>query len=633
MTTMENLKDYTSEDITFKDKIAYLITRTDEEEVQEIFKGCLMIPEADLTPEQKSVFEDIDSGDNKKRFRGIWYMAATLTTDEVATMASLKQEKTGDYLQLLCEQCKTGDRYCYQMIPATKPTISPEDLEKKLEDIHKKLPTIYGANGAVLLGAVAHKSILPTLDHTIAASMIGYPQTLLASKTLTDQLQKDRALAKTHGVDLDVLTLSRTMIETGQVQAMKAIMLDQAKGTNLNSPTMLQHLANIKVSQRNVLDSLQDPGKEADRKIGASIRTELNLTAFQFPVEGVKDLVILPLANEIASIYKGPDALPTYMLLKLQESWAKEDRNVIIPRYISGSKTKWLDGAVLAVHKNIHEIQDMKNILWTEIGYNPEIENQLPECQKYARKVEFSYIRLVYELRRRLGYDTDQIFLYEAYQKLAQRTGERAPAFVARAASLREQAYCSKTDDDYENLYENPWNQHYEIVLRGFTNKQLMGEINRINPKDMASLKLAVDETEIMFSKNLRMGLVQGQEDPRALVGLPLPSEEVIQQIQELTGMCYNCGDKNHFRNQCPSQEPVCYKCKRPGHIKMHCTFTYHNPGRGNRRGGRGGVRNPNRNNNDRKEPAKINQLEAPEQTESIWTPFAHQTSFHNGSQ
>ena len=99
---MENLKDYTSEDITFKDKIAYLIKTTDEQEVQEIFKGCLMIPEADLTPEQKRVFEDIDSVDNKKRFRGIWYMAATLTTDEVATMASLSQEKTGDYLQLLC---------------------------------------------------------------------------------------------------------------------------------------------------------------------------------------------------------------------------------------------------------------------------------------------------------------------------------------------------------------------------------------------------------------------------------------------------------------------------------------------------------------------------------------------------
>jgi hypothetical protein len=159
-----------------------------------------------------------------------------------------------------------------------------------------------------------------------------------------------------------------------------------------------------------------------------------------------------------------------------------------------------------------------------------------------------------------------------------------------------------------------------------------MGEISRINPKDMASLKLAVDETEIMFSRNLRMGLVQGQEDPRALVGLPLPSEEVIQQIQELTGSCYNCGDRNHMRNQCPSQEPVCYKCKKPGHIRLNCTVTYHNPARGNRRGGRG-FRGQNRNNNDRREPAKINQLEAPEQTESIWTPFSHQTSFHNGSQ
>ena len=108
MITMENLKDYTSEDITFKDKIAYLIKKIDDQEEQEIFKGCLMIPEANLTPEQNRVLEDIQSPDNKKRFRGIWYMASTLTPDEVATMASLSQEKTGDYLQLLCEQCKTA---------------------------------------------------------------------------------------------------------------------------------------------------------------------------------------------------------------------------------------------------------------------------------------------------------------------------------------------------------------------------------------------------------------------------------------------------------------------------------------------------------------------------------------------
>ena len=261
---MENLKDYTSEDITFKDKIAYITKTVDEQEVIEIFKGCLLIPEADLTPEQKHTLEGMEPPENKKGFRGIWYMAATLTPDEVATMASLSQENTGDYLQLLCEQCKTGERPCYQLVPATKPPLSPDDLKKKLEDIHNRLPAIYGQNGAVLLGAVANKTLLPTLNHTIAASMIGYPQTLLANKTLTEKIQQDRALSQTHGVDLDVLTLSRTMIETGQVQAMKAIMLSQAKGTDLKSPTMLQHLANIKVSQRSMLDSLQDPGKEED---------------------------------------------------------------------------------------------------------------------------------------------------------------------------------------------------------------------------------------------------------------------------------------------------------------------------------------------------------------------------------
>ena len=107
--------------------------------------------------------------------------------------------------------------------------------------------------------------------------------------------------------------------------------------------------------------------------------------------------------------------------------------------------------------------------------------------------MEFSYIRLVYELRKRLSHDSDQLFLYKSYRKLAQRTGERATEFVARAATLREQAYCHTTDDNHENVYSNPWDQHYEIVLRGFTNKQLMGEISRIDPKDMTSLRVTVE--------------------------------------------------------------------------------------------------------------------------------------------
>ena len=100
---------------------------------------------------------------------------------------------------------------------------------------------------------------------------------------------------------------------------MKAIMIEKAKGTDPGSPTMLKHLTYLKVSQQNVLDSLRDPGTP-DRKVGSSIRTELNLTDYQLTVEGLKELTLLPLPNKIANIYKGPNAVPTYMLLKLQES-------------------------------------------------------------------------------------------------------------------------------------------------------------------------------------------------------------------------------------------------------------------------------------------------------------------------
>ena len=220
--------------------------------------------------------------------------------------------------------------------------------------------------------------------------------------------------------------------------------------------------------------------------------------------------------------------------------------------------------------------------------------------------------------------------MYELYQKLAQRTGERATAFVSRAATLREQTYCDTTDDNYENVYTNPWNQHYELVLRGFTNKQLMGEISRINPKDMASLRLAVEQTESMLSRNIRLGLVQGQEDPRALVGLPLPSEEVIQQIQAMTGACYNCGDRSHLKANCPCPTPVCYRCKKAGHIQVDCNIKFL-PSRNPRRP------RPNRGNprpgQDQREPDKIQQLIPTNQNEAVWTPFSHLAGFQNGNQ
>ena len=159
-----------------------------------------------------------------------------------------------------------------------------------------------------------------------------------------------------------------------------------------------------------------------------------------------------------------------------------------------------------------------------------------------------------------------------------------------------------------------------------------MGEITRIKPKNMDSLKTAVEETESMFSLNIRLGLVQGQEDPRALVGLPLPSEEVIQQLQNKTGLCYNCGDRNHMRDQCPLPAPVCFKCKQPGHIRIDCVIQAHRPTRGNYRGR--GARGAQRNQPPKKEATKIQQLFPTDYSgEAVWTPFSQLPGFPSGSQ
>ena len=616
------------ESLVFKTRIAY--TKATEPETEDtLFKGCLYLPDAFLTENQKGVLTDL-SATAKIKFRCCWYVAATLTLGEAKKLGDFDTaNKKSVYLHYLVDQCMKGHRPCYQLNQTERQEESAADLEAKMNEIQEQMTTLYGDNGGVVMGAVATNNALPNLEQSMTAAMVGYSPTLLASKHLAEKLSEDLEKARALNVDPDAVTLATTLLATGQMAKMKAIMLEGARGTDINAP-MMKHLTSLKVGQQLVLDSITHP--EGEEGPTGNLRTKLNLTAFQWPVEGIPELTLLPLAGEIAAITKGRDALPQYMLLKLQEHWKKEDKSVTIPKYVNGSKRKWLDNAVLAIHKNVHEIQDMKNTLWAEIGQNPEIENQLPECQKYARNMEFTYIRLVYELRRRLSHDSDQLYLYEAYRKLTQRTGERATEFVARAASLREQTYCNTMDENYENVYTNPWDQHYEIVLRGFSNKQLMGEISRIDPKNMTTLKEAVQHTESMFSRNIRLGLVQGQEDPRALVGLPMPTEEVIQQIQAMTGNCYKCGDRGHLQDQCPCPTSVCYRCKQPGHIKIDCKVYIQPQPRGGRRGGRP-FRGSNRYQADQKENNKIQQLTIPGPTEAVWTPFSHVQGFPNGSQ
>ena len=620
---------YDDPTVVFRNGQAYT-KATGQEEVTP-FKGCLYLPDSYLTEAQKAALTQLTDEEDKKRYKACWYLASTTTAYEGKKLGDMKEIRDKSiYLHLLLDQCLKGERSCYEIPPSNRPEVSAASLAEAMDKIQTEMVAKYGNNGGIIMDGVADGRVLPQASSSLASAMVGYEPTLIASEGLAQQMAENMDKAKEKNVDPDAVALATALLATGQLAQMKAIMVEKAKGADTESPTMLKHIAALKVNQQAVLDSFTTPAKE--ESYSDNIRTKLNLTTYQWEVDGIPELKLLPLAHEIAAITKGPNALPSYMLLKLQESWKKEDKNVTIPKYVAGSKRKWLDNAVLAVHKNVHEIQDMKNTLWAEIGQNPEIENQLPECQKYARNIEFSYIRLVYELRQRLNHDSGQLVLYETYQKLTQRTGERATEFVARAASLREQAYCNRTDENYENVYDNPWDQHYETVLKGFSNKQLMGEISRINPKSMTSLRDAVERTESMFSRNIRLGLIQGQEDPRALVGLPMPSEETIQQIQAMTGNCYKCGDRDHFKDQCPCPTPVCYRCKKPGHIKIDCKVYVQQQPRGGKKGGKP-FRGPAKNQADQKDTNHIQQLGLPGAAEAVWTPFSHFPGFPNGSQ
>ena len=84
--------------------------------------------------------------------------------------------------------------------------------------------------------------------------------------------------------------------------------------------------------------------------------------------------------------------------------------------------------------------------------------------------------------------------------------------------------------------------------------------------------------------------------------------------------------------DQCPCPTPVCYRCKKPGHIKIDCKVYVQHPPRGGKKGGKP-FRGPAKNQADQKDTNHIQQLGLPGAAEAVWTPFSHFPGFPNGSQ
>ena len=138
------------ESLVFKTRIAY--TKATEPETEDtLFKGCLYLPDAFLTENQKRILTEL-SDTAKLRFRCCWYVAATLTVGETKKLGDFDTaNKKSIYLHYLVDQCMKGHRPCYQLNQTERQEESAADLEAKMNEIQEQMTTLYGDNGGVVM--------------------------------------------------------------------------------------------------------------------------------------------------------------------------------------------------------------------------------------------------------------------------------------------------------------------------------------------------------------------------------------------------------------------------------------------------------------------------------------------------
>ena len=307
-------------------------------------------------------------------------------------------------------------------------------------------------------------------------------------------------------------------------------------------------------------------------------REILNITSelWQHPFE--KNLYLLPLGKEIPEIYQGPDKLPKYMLLTLQEYWSKKDEAVPLITYKEGGDMiRWADMVMLTIARAIQDIPTKKQKLWLHIAQNTKVLDALPDIERYVRNPKISFIRLCYEVRKGLSQDSTRADLQDEYGQARQKVSETPVIFIDRVNRLRQMAYGTGTDDLEEPTYENSWHQHYEVCTRGLINKQLMSEVHRSNPTTQSGLREAVKAADMWLRRSVKQGLVPGQVDPRALTGLTPSTGIAVMRSpgSDSSKQCNHCKKPGHTEDTCwflHRNLIKCFNCNKVGHMRKQCT-------------------------------------------------------------
>ena len=287
------------------------------------------------------------------------------------------------------------------------------------------------------------------------------------------------------------------------------------------------------------------------------------------------------LGLEISDIWQGPDALSHFLIGRLLTQNPKaraESLPVLVPNPEHDQVDIFEEWAL-----NVHRCQPhwlyKKDVLWQQIRKHSDFAIQLLDCEIYSKDDDFSFIRLVYECRKRLNCHSHRTDLARKYTQEKQKSGEKATDFITRLTNLRTKAFGKK---DAKGLwtFENAWIHHLDTALWGFENKQLVAKVCDANPQDAKALYDATAHAEETLNRNVKFGAILGLVDNRALVGLDPagqnPSKLNSTGVQAMgpgqkAPKCMKCGDKKHKTDACSYATRVCFYCKKPDHNLADC--------------------------------------------------------------
>ena len=499
------------------------------------------------------------------QLRKYYYLAATLTKQETVTynkQASRNQKQA--YLQLLVDTIEQGTRpmYLYQPIPKT--------LEDKIAAMCATQEN--SPHAAALRAAMPLK--IPT--RVISADQVQMELNQQSEEELQETLA-DMQRAISLG-DPDVKPDSVVLARFLSKNKLLGEVVNKMSGLGTNNETNPDSQHNLTVLQKTTLDGfINAPPAAAAAKPDPT--SGLNLSSFEVTLPNGD--IMKGLGGEISDIWQGPDALSHFLIGRLltQNPKARAEALPVLVPNPEHDQVDIFEEWALNVHRCQPHWLYKKDVLWQQIRKHSDFAIQLLDCEMYSKDDDFSFIRLVYECRKRLNRHSHKSDLARRYTQEKQKPGEKATDFITRLTNLRTKAFGKK---DAKGLwtFENAWIHHLDTALWGFLNKQLVAKVNEANPQDAAALYEATKQFEETLNRNVKFGATLGLVDNRALVGLDAAGQEPSKQnstgVQAMgpgqrPSKCMKCGDRKHKTDACSYPTRVCFYCKQSDHSLANC--------------------------------------------------------------